>query len=103
MALANPGNMQLHVDATRIVDPQIGAAFASRSLDLELVNAEDFFHASLRTWTWPAYLGALEWHMGKCLCIYIPCGQRLCTHYLARYVGSRAKPLCGKGMAARCL
>lgn len=55
-ALANPRN--LLVDTTRIVDPRIGAAFAFRSLDLEqlsisyMVNAEDFFQACTRTWTW---------------------------------------------------
>lgn len=48
----------LQVEATRIVDPRIGAAFAIRSLDLEqlslsyMVNAEDFFHACVSTWTW---------------------------------------------------
>ncbi|KAH6854041.1 hypothetical protein B0I37DRAFT_441106 [Chaetomium sp. MPI-CAGE-AT-0009] len=46
------------VDSVRIVDPRIGATFASRSLDLEqlsvsyLSNAEDFFGACLQTWTW---------------------------------------------------
>jgi hypothetical protein len=55
------GNAQLplswhqQVDASRIVDFRIGAAFASRSLDLEqlsvsyMVNAEDFFRACLPT------------------------------------------------------
>jgi hypothetical protein len=59
------GNAQLplswhqQVDASRIVDSRIGAAFASRSLDLEqlsvsyMVKAEDFFRACLPTWTWP--------------------------------------------------
>jgi hypothetical protein len=48
----------LQVEATRIVDPRIGAAFALRSLDLEqlsasyMVNADDFFQACVRTWTW---------------------------------------------------
>lgn len=49
---------QEQVNATRIVDARIGAAFAPRSLDLEqlsvsyMVNAEDFFRACLPTWTW---------------------------------------------------
>ncbi len=59
-ALANPGLLGpvFPVDSVRIVDPRIGAAFASRSLDLEqlsvsyLSNAEDFFGACLQTWTW---------------------------------------------------
>ena len=47
------------VDVHRIVDPRVGAAFATRSLDLEqlsvsyMANAEDFFRACVRTWTWP--------------------------------------------------
>lgn len=47
----------LQEDPDRNVDPRIGAAFASRSLDLEqlavsyLLNAEDFFRACLPTWT----------------------------------------------------
>ncbi|KAM5348805.1 hypothetical protein ACJ41O_008628 [Fusarium nematophilum] len=50
------GGMELESD--RIVDRRIGAAFASRSLDLEqlsvsyMVNAEDFFQACEPTWTW---------------------------------------------------
>ena len=48
----------MQVDASRIVDSRIGAAFASRSLDLEqlsvsyMANAEDFLRACLSTWTW---------------------------------------------------
>ncbi|KFZ19476.1 hypothetical protein V502_03631 [Pseudogymnoascus sp. VKM F-4520 (FW-2644)] len=48
----------LQVDPDRNVDPRVGAAFASRSLDLEqlavsyLLNAEDFFRACLLAWTW---------------------------------------------------
>jgi hypothetical protein len=48
----------LCTDASRIVDARIGAAFASRSLDLDqlsvsyMVNAEDFFQACTPTWTW---------------------------------------------------
>jgi hypothetical protein len=47
------------VEAVRVVDPRIGAAFASRSRNLEqlsvsyIVNAGDFFGACLPTWTWP--------------------------------------------------
>jgi hypothetical protein len=50
-----PGRIQ----AVRVADPDIGAAFASRSQDLEqlsvsyMVNAEDFFGACLPSWTWP--------------------------------------------------
>jgi len=46
------------VHPTRIVDPRVGAAFASRSLDLEhlsvayMINAEDFFQACNSTWIW---------------------------------------------------
>ncbi|KAK3291645.1 uncharacterized protein B0H64DRAFT_478377 [Chaetomium fimeti] len=58
--LADPGwfGPMFPVDSVRIGDPHIGAAFASRSLDLEqlsgsyLSNAEDFFGACLQTWTW---------------------------------------------------
>jgi hypothetical protein len=56
-ALAHPPRLY-PVDSVRIVDPRIGAAFASRSLHLEqlsvsyLSNAEDFFGACLPTWTW---------------------------------------------------
>ncbi|KAK4153544.1 hypothetical protein C8A00DRAFT_43548 [Chaetomidium leptoderma] len=52
-------SMQMQVEAVRVVDPRIGAAFASRSLDLEqlsvsyMVNAEDFLGACLQSWTWP--------------------------------------------------
>jgi hypothetical protein len=56
------GNAQLpefmHPDLPTIVNPRIGAAFASRSLDLEelaisyMVNAEDFFQACTPAWTW---------------------------------------------------
>lgn len=47
------------VEAVRVVDPAIGAAFAARSLDLEqlsvsyMVEAEDFFAACRPSWTWP--------------------------------------------------
>jgi hypothetical protein len=47
------------VNASRLVDSRISAAFAPRSLTLEhlsvsyLANAEDFFRACLSTWTWP--------------------------------------------------
>ena len=47
------------MEAVRVVDPGIGAAFASRSRNLEqlsvsyIVNAEDFFAACLPTWAWP--------------------------------------------------
>jgi len=59
-ALGNPGviGAVFPAGAVRIVDPRIGAAFASRSLHLEqlsvsyLSNAEDFFRACLQTWTW---------------------------------------------------
>ncbi|KAI5861472.1 hypothetical protein GGS23DRAFT_606331 [Durotheca rogersii] len=46
------------VSASRVVEPQLGAAFAARSLDLEqlsvsyMVNARDFFQACTPTWTW---------------------------------------------------
>ncbi|KAH8592819.1 hypothetical protein B0O99DRAFT_517057 [Bisporella sp. PMI_857] len=57
--LVNAQNLGiLQVDATRIVDPKVGAAFAFKSLSLEqlsisyMVNAEDFFQACMRTWTW---------------------------------------------------
>jgi hypothetical protein len=84
-----PGHMQ--VDAARIVDPRISAAFVSRSLDLEqlsvsyMVNAEDFFQACMRTWTW-RHLQSLALT-----------SQRL------RYTGSRQEIyalLCSAGAAA---
>lgn len=46
------------INATRVVDPGVGAAFASKSLDLEqlsvsyMASAEDFFRACQPTWTW---------------------------------------------------
>jgi hypothetical protein len=46
------------VEASRVVDAKVGAAFASKSLGLEqlavsyMVNAEDFFRACQPTWTW---------------------------------------------------
>ncbi|KAK0714708.1 hypothetical protein B0H67DRAFT_536609 [Lasiosphaeris hirsuta] len=46
------------VSASRIVQPQLGAAFAARSRDLEqlsvsyMVNAQDFFQACQPAWTW---------------------------------------------------
>ena len=92
VALGNPqfpGHLQ--VDADRIVDPRIGAAFASRSLDLEqlsvsyMVNAEDFFQACTRTWTWQ-HLQSLA-----------------LTSQLLQYMGSRQEIyalLCGAGIAA---
>ncbi len=46
------------LDPGRTVDPGLSAAFAARSLDLEklsvsyMTNAEDFFGACLKTWTW---------------------------------------------------
>jgi len=50
---------QDQVDASRIGDVKVGAAFAFKSLDLEqlsvsyMVNAEDFFQAcTSSTWTW---------------------------------------------------
>ncbi|KAK3293732.1 uncharacterized protein B0H64DRAFT_419396 [Chaetomium fimeti] len=51
-------SVRMQVEAVRIADPQVGAAFASRSRDLEqlsvsyMVNAEDFFGACLPSWTW---------------------------------------------------
>jgi hypothetical protein len=48
----------LRVDVTRIVDPRICTAFASRSIELEqlsisyMVNAEDFFRNCIQSWTW---------------------------------------------------
>ncbi|KAK0726416.1 hypothetical protein B0T21DRAFT_293514 [Apiosordaria backusii] len=61
---ASPGLLSLFgpgaglVSPSRVVKPQLGAAFARRSLDLEqlsvsyMVNAEDFFRACTPTWTW---------------------------------------------------
>ncbi|KAH6838652.1 hypothetical protein B0I37DRAFT_242410 [Chaetomium sp. MPI-CAGE-AT-0009] len=55
----NPRSRRMQVEAVRVPDPRIGAAFASRSRDLEqlsvsyIVNAEDFFGACLPSWTWP--------------------------------------------------
>ena len=54
-------NTQLHgiwpfqTEPSRIVNPQLGATFASRSLDLEqlsMVDAEDFFQACQPAWSW---------------------------------------------------
>ncbi len=48
----------LQVNTTRIINSEIGKAFAFRSLDLEqlslsyLVDAKDFFQACMQTWTW---------------------------------------------------
>lgn len=64
------------MDAVRIVDLRIGAAFASRNLDLEqlsvsyMVNAEDFFPACTQTWTWqhlqsPALRSQLLQYLGS--------------------------------------
>ncbi|KAH6650579.1 hypothetical protein F5144DRAFT_589022 [Chaetomium tenue] len=62
MADRNPNAgvpMDKQVEAVRVADPRVGAAFASRSCNLEqlsvsyLVNAEDFLGACLPSWTWP--------------------------------------------------
>jgi hypothetical protein len=47
------------IEATRVPDPQLGAAFAAKSLDLEqlsasyMVDAEHFMRACLPDWHWP--------------------------------------------------
>lgn len=54
---AVPGQLPL-VRLTRVVDPELGAVFAAKSLDLEqlsvayMVNAEDFFQACDSAWRW---------------------------------------------------
>jgi hypothetical protein len=66
------------VDASRIVDARIDAAFASGSLDLEqlsvsyVVNADDFLQACISIWTWQrlqslALTSQLLRHMGSYL------------------------------------
>ncbi|KAJ3520244.1 hypothetical protein NM208_g13790 [Fusarium decemcellulare] len=46
------------VQVVRVPNPTVGAALAHKSLDLEqlsvsyMVNAEDFFHTCMPTWTW---------------------------------------------------
>ncbi|KND91372.1 hypothetical protein TOPH_03958 [Tolypocladium ophioglossoides CBS 100239] len=81
----------LYVDAARIVDPRIGAAFASRSLFLKqlsvsyMANAEDFFQACMRTWTWQ-HLQSLA-----------------LTSQLLQYMGNRQETyalLCSAGVTA---
>jgi hypothetical protein len=55
----NPRFPWMQVEAVRVVDPRIGAAFASKSRDLEqlsvsyIVNVEDFLEACEPSWTWP--------------------------------------------------